>query len=104
MPSVRYEILLPLHYNDGTPIEDERFQQTWTELVERFGAVTIEPQSLQGIWTQQVERYEDELKRLIVDVADTPATKRFFESYKETLKQRFSQVDIWIAAYPVRII
>jgi len=33
MPFERYEILLPLNYNDGTPIEPEKFQETRRELV-----------------------------------------------------------------------
>jgi len=44
MPFERYEILLPLKYNDGTPVEPEKFQQTRRELVERFGALTMEVQ------------------------------------------------------------
>jgi hypothetical protein len=39
MPFERYEILLPLNYNDGTPIEPEKFQETRRELVEQFGAL-----------------------------------------------------------------
>ena len=27
MPFERYEILLPLKYNDGTPVEPEKFQE-----------------------------------------------------------------------------
>ena len=40
MPFERYEILLPLQYNDGTPVEPEKFQETRRELVRRFGALT----------------------------------------------------------------
>lgn len=29
----RFEILLPLRYNDGTPVEPEKFQQTRIELI-----------------------------------------------------------------------
>lgn len=101
---MRYEILLPLQYNDGTPIEDEKFDQTSAELADRFRGVTIEPRSLRGIWLQEGTRYEDELLRLVVDAPDTPATRRFFAAYKETLKERFKQLDIWITAYQVRII
>lgn len=35
MPFERYEILLPLNYNDGTPIEPGKFQETRRELVEQ---------------------------------------------------------------------
>ncbi len=42
MPRIvrRYEIYLPLFYNDGTPIEPEKFDQIERDLVERFGGVT----------------------------------------------------------------
>jgi hypothetical protein len=36
----RYEILLPLTYNDGAEIEPEKFDQTAEELSDRFGGVT----------------------------------------------------------------
>ena len=38
----RYEILLPLMYNDGTVIEKEKFDQTNEELLSEFGAVTFD--------------------------------------------------------------
>ena len=37
MPFERYAILLPLNYNDGTPIEPEKFQETRRELVGQLG-------------------------------------------------------------------
>jgi hypothetical protein len=39
MPRVarRYEIYLPVHYNDGTPVEVEKFDRVERELVARFG-------------------------------------------------------------------
>ena len=36
----RYEILLPLNYNDGSLIEPEKFDETAEELCERFGGET----------------------------------------------------------------
>jgi hypothetical protein len=49
MPSERYEILLPLNYNDGTPIEPEKFQETRRELVEHFGALTMDAPAIAGL-------------------------------------------------------
>jgi len=50
MSTVRYEILLPLRYNDGTPVEQEKFIITFNSLVflmmelfflkEKFGDTT----------------------------------------------------------------
>jgi len=54
MPRVvrRYEIYLPLFYNDGTPIEPEKFDQVERELVEQFGGVTTVQRQfpLRGVW------------------------------------------------------
>ncbi|MEW6095527.1 MAG: hypothetical protein AB1567_03235 [bacterium] len=51
MPILRYEILLPLKYNDGTPVEYDKIHQTIRELVDHFGAITVEPQTILGIWS-----------------------------------------------------
>ncbi len=39
---IRFEILLPLFYNDGRPIEREKFLQTDDELVQQFGATSTD--------------------------------------------------------------
>lgn len=104
MSAVRYEILLPLQYNDGTPVEPEKFQETRRELIAKFGAMSMEPGSILGFWTYQGKEYEDELLRIILDVEDTSSIQNFFLKYKEILKERFDQVDIWITAYPIRIL
>jgi len=36
----RYEIYLPVFYNDGSEVEPEELLQVERELVERFGGVT----------------------------------------------------------------
>ncbi|GFP32849.1 hypothetical protein HKBW3S42_01156 [Candidatus Hakubella thermalkaliphila] len=100
MPLERYELLLPLTYNNGSPIEPEKFQQTRRELVEKFGAVTVEPQSVHGIWTHGSKEYSDELIRLI-DIETTSETEKFFKELKERLKIRFQQIEIWITAHPI---
>jgi len=46
----RFEILLPLDYNDGTRIEPEKLDQTAEELSERFGAITQDTTGIMGSW------------------------------------------------------
>lgn len=104
MSMVRYEILLPLRYNDGTPIEDEKLRITRRELVKKFGAVTMEPRGFIGVWVYQGQEYEDELIRLVIDTEDTLQVEEFFREYKECLKKRFNQLEIWITVYPIHII
>jgi hypothetical protein len=105
MRSSRYEILVPLKYNDGREIEPDKILQTKEELVQRFGGFTVDPAPQEGIWRSGGEAYEDILIRLMVDVEeDSPEVEAFFAARKETLKARFQQSEIWIVAYPIRII
>lgn len=81
MPLKRYEILLPLRYNDGRPIEPEKFDQTRGELIAQFQGVTFDPQPVRGFWVQQGMEYEDLLVRVIVDVEDTSEVRVFFLAF-----------------------
>ena len=99
----RFEILLPLDYNDGTRIEPEKLDQTAEELSERFGAITQDTTGIMGSWKYGAARYRDRLLRIRVDTIDTEATA-FLQAYKETLKARFQQIDIWITAQEIEII
>ena len=46
----RFEILLPLRFNDGRPVPGELVADTLLELENRFGAVSSETQTIQGFW------------------------------------------------------
>jgi hypothetical protein len=85
----RYEILLPLQFNDGIPVPDDALHQTREEVVSRFDGVSISPGTITGIWIQEGVRYEDSLVRLVVDVEDTVENRQFFVEWKSTLLQRF---------------
>jgi len=64
----------------------------------------MEPQGFRGIWIHEDIEYEDELIRFVLDVEDTPETEAFFREYKEVLKERFKQLDIWMTLHPIRIL
>jgi hypothetical protein len=104
MSFIRYEILLPTRYNDGTVVEAGKFDEVIGEISEQFGAVSFFPEALRGIWLHQGQRFDENNVRLVVDVEDTPENGTFFTRFKETLKARFRQIDIWIVSYPIRIV
>ena len=85
--SRRYEILLPLKFNDGEPVP-----WTW------------ETQIIHGIWQHQEAEFRDELVRVFADVPDRPENRQFFADFKEQLKSRFRQHDIWMTTYPIEVI
>ncbi len=101
---IRFEILLPLYYNDGSKIEEEKFLQTHEELIAQFGATSADSIIVKGRWMYQSAIYEDKLVRVRIDAEDTPSNLEFIISYKETLKERFQQLDIWITAQQLEVL
>jgi len=59
---------------------------------------------LRGAWEHQGALYEDNLTRFFVDVPDLPEHRTFFQQYKEKLKARFEQLEIWIVSHPLDVI
>lgn len=99
----RYEILLPLRFNDGTRVPADLIAESLTDLRHRFGE-SCETQITQGAWKHEGKVYRDELVRMYVDVPDLPENREFFAQLKERLKERFQQIDIWITTYPVELL
>jgi hypothetical protein len=100
----RYEILLPLLFNDGKAVPEQLLVETFNELRDRFGAASWETQTLRGSWKHEGIAYQDNLTRFFVDVADTSEHRQFFVQYKNRLKARFDQIDIWITSHPLDVI
>jgi len=100
----RFEVLLPLKFNDGQPVPDELVGETLVELRQKFRALSCETQTIHGIWEYEGRGYRDQSMRLFVDVEDSLEHRRFFEEYKERLKARFKQLDLWITSYPVDVL
>ena len=109
-----YDIYLPILYNDGTGIEEEKFVQVQRELFRKFGGLTSIKREfpLRGIWGNETTVYEDEI--IILTAIDssgnleetdlcwlrqhwtTNKSLQFITEYKEMLKIRFEQEEILI--------
>lgn len=100
----RFELLLPLRFNDGQLVPDALVADALFELEQRFGAVSCETQTIRGLWHDQGQTYRDDLVRIFVDVQDVPETREYFIEFKERMKTQFQQIDIWLATYPIEIL
>src|SRR5205809_3075256 len=89
VPMIRFEILLPLFYNDGRPVEREKFLETDDELVQLFGATSTDTVVVHGRWLYQSTLYHDQLVRIRLDVEDKPESWQAVRNFKENLKGRF---------------
>ena len=96
---------MPVSYNDGTPVEQEKFISTRKELLDRFSGVTFDFLPMTGYGpSPRGGVYEDEVARLVVDVEDSLENQQFFVQWKDALKERFRQTEIWMVAILLEVI
>jgi hypothetical protein len=101
-----YKIYLPLKYNDGKDIEDEKLRDVKAELVDAFGAITVSSLSspYQGTWKYGGVEYIDDIIKIEVVATNDRATKKFFKDFKERLKESLQQIDILITTHGIQVI
>jgi hypothetical protein len=99
-----YELYVPLHYNEGSPIEDEKIQVIGESLLEKFGGVTFFPQRNRGAWHMEEVIFHDEIVIFRVLTDNIRAARRFFRTLKERLKRELRQEEILIVEKHVEIL
>jgi hypothetical protein len=100
----RFELLLPLRFNDGTAVPRALLAGTVLEIERQFGAASWESQIIEGIWHQGGIEFRDQLNRIFVDAADTPGNRRYFIELRQRLKSRFQQLDTWLTVHPIEVL
>jgi hypothetical protein len=102
----KYEIYLPLKYNDGKNIEENKIRGIKVELVDAFGAITVSSWSspYQGTWKYGGVEYIDDIIKIEVVATNDRATKKFFKEFKERLKKSLRQIDILITTHGIQVI
>ena len=101
-----YKIYLPLKYNNGKDIEEEKLREIKADLVEAFGAITVSSLSspYQGRWKYGGVEYIDDIIKIEIVAANDRATKKFFKEFKEHLKKSLRQIDILITTHGIQVI
>jgi hypothetical protein len=102
----KYDIYLPLKYNNGEAIESEKIVGVWDELAEAFGGITVSPLSApyQGRWKYGGVEYIDEIIKVEVVASNDRAAKKFLKEFKERLKESLQQIDILITTHGIQVI
>jgi hypothetical protein len=94
----RYDLYLPLTFNDGRPVPDSRFDSVEQKLLKRFGGVTSQQRSfpLRGIWQGERRLYLDDV--IVITALDFRArgSSRYIGMLKQEMLRDFKQVEILI--------
>jgi hypothetical protein len=101
----RYDLYLPLTFNDGRSIPAEHFEQVEWRLLERFGGVTAQQRDFphRGIWQGGTQLYFDQV--IVMTVLDfrPRGSSRFIAGLKRDLLRQFDQLEILITESALRV-
>ena len=100
----RYDLYLPLAFNDGRLIPIEQFEGVERRLLDRFGGVTsLRDFPMRGIWQGETQLYLDQV--IVMTVLDfRPAgSSRFIATLKRDLLRQLDQLEILITESAMRV-
>ena len=99
----RFEVLLPLQFNDGSDVPAELLAEAVLEIVDHFGAASYETQKVEGHWRHGGVLIRDNLVTLVVDAPDLVSNRQWMKQYKERWRSRLEQVELWMISYAVEV-
>jgi hypothetical protein len=99
----RFEVLLPLRFNDGRDVPGEWIAEAILEIVDHFGAASYETQKVEGHWRHSGILYRDDLVRIVVDVPDSARNRQWMRQFKDRWKVRLEQLELWMVSYRIDI-
>ena len=99
----RFEILLPLQFNDGREVPPDWLAEAVLEIVEKFDAASYETQKVEGHWRHQGILYRDNLVKIIIDAPDEEANREWMREYKARWKQKLEQLELWLVSYTIDV-
>jgi hypothetical protein len=99
----RYEVLLPLQFNDGREVPAEWLAESVLEIVDHFGAASYETLPIEGHWRHGGTVYRDNLVKLVVDVPDSAANRQWMKTFKAGWKARLDQLELWMVSYRIEV-
>ena len=99
----RFEVLLPLQFNDGREVPPDRLAEAVLEVVDHFGAVSYETQKVEGHWRHGGVVYRDNLVKVVVDVPDSAKNRKWMKEFKGRWKARLEQLELWMVSYRIDV-
>ncbi len=99
----RFEVLLPLQFNDGREVPSEWLAEAVLEIVETFGAASYETQKVEGHWRFQGILYRDNLVKIVVDTSDEEESRDWMRAFKERWKAKLEQLELWLVSYTIDV-
>jgi hypothetical protein len=98
---LEYELYLPLHYNDGRPIDPDKLKGLKKRLVDEFGGLTHLRQEHEGLWKIGEHTFRDRIEIVRVLANDDMRAQQYFAELKRDLVRDWNQQDFLIVSRAV---
>ena len=99
----RFEVLLPLQFNDGSDVPAELLAEAVLEIVDHFGAASYETQKVEGHWRHGGVIVRDNLVKIVIDTPDSLSHRRWMKQYKDRWRSKLEQTELWMVSYAVEV-
>jgi hypothetical protein len=99
-----FEVYVPLHYNDGSPIESAKLDRLRQRLFDYFGGLTDTRQSNAGAWKVGNVVFHDEIVIYRVLAVKQHPARRFLMELKEELEKELRQEEMLIVERKVEVL
>ena len=99
----RFEVLLPLQFNDGSDVPAELLAEAVLEIVDQFGAASYETQNVEGHWRHGGVIVRDNLVKIVIDTPDSQNNRRWMKQYKDRWLSKLEQTELWMVSYAVEV-
>jgi hypothetical protein len=96
LPVKEYDLYIPLFYNDGSQIEEEKFVRLREQLLAAFGGLTFFSQPQKGYWQFAGVTYRDEIVIYRVFAKNVRSARKFLTRLKKELRKELKQKKILI--------
>jgi hypothetical protein len=98
---LEYELYLPLHHNDGRPIDPDKLKNLKKRLVDEFGGLTHFRQENEGIWKIGEHTFRDRVEIVRVLASNEDSAQTYFLKLKADLARDWNQQDFLIVSRQV---
>jgi hypothetical protein len=99
----RFEVLLPLQFNDGRAVPPEWLAEAVLEIVDHYGAARYETQKVEGHWRHGGVLCREDLVSTVVDLPDSAKNRQWMKSFKAQWKDRLEQLELWLISDRIEI-
>lgn len=99
----RYEVMLPLQFNDGGEIPAALRAEAVLDIASHFGGASYQSQAIEGHWIHDGTHYRDNHAKLVVDVPDTVKNHRWMKAFKARWKAQLQQLELWLVSFRIDV-